>query len=101
MQSDTKWTMTFLDWVRPQELPAVRLNPGARRESPAARCIGATENGRSCLRCSRIRLDGAARLRLSRHSALACGPGGRGRREKEHPARPPSDRDPLRLLDSN
>src|ERR1700678_3128221 len=93
--------MTFLDWVRQRELPAVRFNPDARRECPAARCIDATENGRSCRRCSRTRLDGAARSVLRRHTALACGPGGPGRREKEHPARPPSDRDPLRLRGSN
>src|ERR1700722_11250536 len=75
IQADTKWTMTFLDW-----LDAGWARNGAiwigRQEVLATRYIGAAENGRSCRPCSRRSRDGAARFRPVPRTALACAPGG-------------------------
>src|SRR5579863_5122712 len=52
IRTDTKWTMTFLDWLD-AGLARNGASSHVRREGPAIRCIGAGENGRSCLRCNR------------------------------------------------
>src|SRR5580693_2457678 len=60
--ADTKWTMTFLDW-----LDAGLAGNGARwtgwQEGLAIRYIGAGENGRSCRQYSRRLRGGAAHYR--------------------------------------
>src|SRR5579863_8277822 len=52
IQADTKWTMTFLDWLD-AGLARNGASSRARQEGPAIRYIGAAENGRSCRRRSR------------------------------------------------
>src|ERR1700722_1490215 len=95
-RTDTKWTMTFQDWLD-AGLARNGASAHARQEGLAVRYIGAGENGRSCRQCSRRSRGGEARFRPIPRTASACAPGGQERRGKESPARRRSGRG-LRIL---